>query len=185
VRVAKDPEPRGMIQPTTLMSLAGQKPQPGRALPRAAPTLGATVEALERATTRDEASDLAIGYIAGRWLAGAIVIVREGTATGYRGHGVADLAELHIPLHLPSTIARAIETRQTQTVMPSSPAQDQLARVLHAQTILAAPVTVVDQVVAVVTTGDSIHGAADADAAAELGQLAKALGAAWDRVRRG
>jgi hypothetical protein len=185
VRVAKDPEPRGMLQPTTLTPLSGQSPQPGRALPRAAPTLSATVEALERAKTRDEASDLAIGFIAGRWLAGAIVIVREGTAIGYRGHGIADLAELHLPLGLPSTIALAIETRQTQTMMPPSPAQDQLARVLHTQTIIAAPVTVDDQVVAVVTTGDSIHGAADADAAHELGQLASALGAAWDRVRRG
>ncbi len=186
VRVAKDPSQSGLIQMTTLSSSSSIKLQPaGRALPPAAPKIAAIREALERAVTRDAASDLAMSFIAGRWLAGAIVVVREATAIGYRGHGIADLAELHLPLRLPSTIARAIETQQTESVMPSSPAQDQLARVLHAQVITAAPVIVASQVIAVVATGDSIHGPADTNAASELGQLAQALGEAWDRIRRG
>ncbi len=186
VRVAKDPTQSGLIQMNTLTSSPGIKlQQPGRALPRAAPTIAATIEGLERATTRDDATDLAMGFIAGRWLAGAIVVVREDTAVGYRGHGIADLAELHLPLRLPSTVARAIATQQVATVRPPSPAQDQLARVLRAQLIVAAPVVVDDHAIAVLVTGDSIHGPADTDAVNELGRLAYALGEAWDRIRRG
>ncbi|CAN5125743.1 hypothetical protein BH11MYX1_BH11MYX1_26840 [soil metagenome] len=185
VRVVKDPNQSGLIQMATLSSSPNIKIQPtGRMLPRAAPKITATVEALERATSREAASDLAMSFIAGRWLAGAIVVVREGTAIGYRGHGITDLSELHLPLRLPSTVARAIQMQQVATTMPPSPAQDQLARVLHAQVIVAAPVVVDDAVIAVLTTGDSIHGPADTDAANELGQLAYALAEAWDRIRR-
>ncbi len=186
VRVAKDPNQSGLIQMSTVSSSPSIKLQPaGRALPPAAPKIAAILEALERAASREVASDLAMSFIAGRWLAGAIVVVRDDTAIGYRGHGIADLAELHLPLRLPSTIARAVQTQRTRSEMPPSPAQDQLARVLHAQAITAAPVIVEGRVMAVVATGDSIHGSADTNAANELGQLAYALGEAWDRIRRG
>ena len=185
VRVAKDVNQSGVFKMPTRAASASPKNPPVRALLRAAPRITASIEALERTPTRDAAIDLAMSFIAGRWLAGAIFAVRNDTAIGYRGHGVTDLAEFHLTLRLPSTISHAVQTAQLQTVMPSTPAQEQLARLLRAQAVVAAPVIVQNEVVAVVAAGDSIHGFADADAPNELGRLAYALGEAWDRIRRG
>jgi hypothetical protein len=87
-------------------------------------------------------------------------------------------------MRLASTIERACETKRLASSSPPSPAQDQLVRVLRASVIAAAPVVVADHVIAVIAIGDSILGAADTTAHAELGQLAQALGAAYDRIRR-
>jgi hypothetical protein len=174
-RVAKDPTQSGLLN-IGVMS--------GRALPTAAPTIGAIRLALEHAATRDAASDLAMSFIAGRWRSGAIVAIREEHAVGFRGHGIADLAELRLPLKLASTIQRAIQTKKIATSSPASPAQDQLVRVMKANAIIAAPIAVADEVVAAVAAGDSIHGAADSNAATELGQLAQALGNAYARIQR-
>jgi hypothetical protein len=175
-RVAKDPSQSGLLNIGAMSSV--------KILPPAAPTIAATKLALEHAGSRDAATDLAMSFIAGRWRAGAIAAIRDDNAVGYRGHGIVDLAELHLPLRLPSTIQRAIQTKRVAQVSPPSPAQDQLAKVLRATMIMAAPVVVGDEILAVVTAGDSIHGAADTNAPTELGQLAQALGDAYDRIRR-
>jgi Type II secretion system (T2SS), protein E, N-terminal domain len=182
-RVAKDPTQSGLLQIGAMASSSSLKIQ-ARALPPAAPTIEATKLALEHVGTRDVASDLAMSFIAGRWLSGAIVAIREDTAIGYRGHGIVDLAELHLPLRLASTVQRAIQTKRVAQGSSPSPAQDQLVKVLRANSIVAAPVLVGDELVAVITAGDSIHGAADSNAPIELGQLAQALGDAYDRIRR-
>ena len=183
-RVAKDPTQSGLLQIGAMAGSSSIKIQPGKTLPSAAPTIAATKLALEHCGSRDAASDLAISFIAGRWYSGAIVVIRDDTAIGYRGHGIADLAELHLPLRLASTIQRAIQSKRVEKSSPSSPAQDQLVKVLRTTAIVAAPVLVGDELVAVVTAGESIHGAADSTAANELGQLAQALGDAYDRIRR-
>jgi hypothetical protein len=192
-RVSKDPTQSGLLQVNAMASassaaikLTGSKTNTSGAfrLPDAAPTIAKTQAGLEQATNRDKASDVAMSFVAGRWRTGAIVVIRDGTAIGYRGHGIADLAELHLPLRLASTIQRAFETKQLANSSPPSPAQDQLVRVLRASVIAASPVVVADNVIAVIATGDSILGAADTSAHAELGQLAQALGAAYDRIRR-
>jgi hypothetical protein len=192
-RVSKDPTQSGLLQVNAMasaasaaMKLPGTKTNTSGAfrLPDAAPTIAKTKLALEQAATRDVASDVAMSFVAGRWRSGAIVVIRDGTAIGYRGHSIADLAELHLPLRLASTIERAFETKQLASSSPPSPAQDQLVRVLHASVIAAAPVIVGDNVIAVIATGDSTLGAADTSAHAELGQLAQALGAAYDRIHR-
>jgi hypothetical protein len=169
VRVAKDPTQSGLLQSR---------------LPPAAPTIDATRLALDHAASRDAASDLAMKYIAGRWRSGAIVAIREATAIGHRGHGIVDLAELHLPLRLASTIQRAIQSKRVATSSPASPAQDQLIRVLRTNAVAAAPIVVGDDTVAAIAVGDSIHGAADSNAATELGQLAQALGSAYARIQR-
>jgi len=173
-RVAKDPTQSGLLQ------IGGMS----RMLPPAAPTIAATQLALEHAATRDAASDLAMRYVAGRWLSGAIVAIREDTAIGHRGHGIIDLAELHLPLRLGSTIQRAIQSKRVATTSPPSPAQDQLVRLLRTNAVVAAPIVVGDDAVAAIAVGDSIHGAADSNAATELGQLAQALGNAYARIQR-
>jgi len=188
-RVVKDPTQSGLLQVNAKGSGATVKMNRTNTsgafrLPDAAPSIEATKLALEHVGTRDAASDLAMSFVAGRWRSGAIVVIREGTAIGYRGHGIADLAELRLPLRLASTVQRAIEAKRLANSSPPSPAQDQLVRVLRASAIVAAPVVVGEEVLAVIATGESIHGAADAAAAAELGQLAQALGAAYDRIRR-
>ncbi|MEO8548571.1 MAG: hypothetical protein ABI678_01300 [Kofleriaceae bacterium] len=186
-RVAKDPTQSGLLQIGAMASSASLKltnASGAYRLPTAAPTIAATKLALEQVDTREAASDLAIKFVAGRWRSGAIVVIRDDKAIGYRGHGIADLAELHLPLRLGSTIQQAIQTQRIASKGPASPAQDQLVRVMRSTTVVAAPVLVADHVVAVVTTGDSIHGAADTAAATELGQLAQALGQAYDRIRR-
>lgn len=175
-RVSRDPSQSGLL---TIGGVSG-----AFKLPNAAPTLPATFAALEKVATREAASDLAMSYIAGRWRSGAIVIVRDETAIGYRGHGIADLAELHLPLRLPSTIARALQTKKLAQTSQPSPAQDQLLRVFHAPAVNVAPVFVGDDLVAALATGDAIHGTTDTTAASDLVQLARALGAAYDRIRR-
>jgi hypothetical protein len=194
-RVSKDPTQSGLLQVNAMASassaaikIAGSGTRMNASgafrLPDAAPTIAKTKLALDHAATRDAASDAAMSFVAGRWRSGAIVVIRDGTAIGYRGHAIADLAELHLPLRLASTIQRAFETQQLANSSPPSPAQDQLVRVLRASVIAAAPVLVADGVIAVIATGDSILGAADTSAHSELGQLAQALGAAYDRIRR-
>lgn len=189
-RVSKDPTQSGLLQINAMASSSGSFRASGTnisgafKLPPAAPTIDATKLALEHAATRDAASDLAMSFIAGRWRTGAIVVIREATAIGYRGHGISDLAELHLPLRLPSTIQRAIETKRLANSAPPSPAQDQLVRVMKSTAITAVPVVVADNAIATIAVGESILGAADTSAAAELGQLAQALGGAYDRIRR-
>ncbi|MEO6771555.1 MAG: hypothetical protein ABI467_00850 [Kofleriaceae bacterium] len=186
-RVAKDPTQSGLLQLNSIAASGVKMTHTSGVfrLPAAAPTIAATMLALDHVATRDAASDLAMSFIAARWRSGAIIVIREATAIGYRGHGIADLAELHLPLRLASTVQRAIETKRPATTSPPSPAQDQLVRVLHATAIAAAPVIVADDVIAVLVTGESVLGAADTGAPTELGQLARALGAAYDRIRRG
>jgi hypothetical protein len=190
-RVSKDPTQSGLLQVNAMasassaaMKLSKTNTSGAFRLPDAAPTIEKTKVALAQAANRDTASDAAMSFVAGRWRSGAIVVIRDGTAIGYRGHGIADLAELHLPLRLASTIQRAFETKQLASASPPSPAQDQLVRVLHASVIAAAPVVVADNVIAVIATGDSILGAADTSAHNELGELAQALAAAYDRIRR-
>ncbi|MFT3696666.1 MAG: hypothetical protein QM831_26230 [Kofleriaceae bacterium] len=174
-RVSKDPSQSGLL---TIGGVSGAFKLP------TGPTLDATKLALGHVATREAASDLAMSYIAGRWRSGAIVILRDDNAIGYRGHGIADLAELHLPLKLPSTISRVFQTRKPAQTSPASPAQDQLLRVFHCAAVNAAPVFVGDDLVAALAAGDSVLGAADTNSAADLVTLARALGDAYDRIRR-
>ena len=190
-RVAKDPSQSGMI--TVAASPLGTGPvvtSPSTVrirstLPPVAPKIEATRLSLARAETRDGATDLALAFLAGRWLSALIAAVRNTSAIGYRGHGIEGVTELELPLDAPSTIQRVIATKQLSTSVLSSIAQDQLVRALRMpQMIAAAPVIVGGEVVAVIATGDSIHGVADTAAAGELGMLAIALGEAYERIRR-
>lgn len=154
-------------------------------LPPVAPTIDATRISLSNATSREAATDLAMAFVAGRWVSALVVAVRRTSAIGYRGHGIDGVTELELPLDVPSTIQRVVTSKQLSTAVLSSIAQDRLVRALRMPaTIAAAPVLVASQVVAVIATGDSIHGIGDTSAPDELGLLAIALGDAYDRIRR-
>ena len=187
VRVARDPSQSGPLAAPARPS-APVLPRTRTPLPPPPPTLEVTRLALDRATTRDAATDQAISYIAGRWVAGAVLAIRGETAIGYRGHGPLPAPEtIALSLSAPSTLQRAVETRRTAIAAPSSEVQDELSRLLGAPTQLtAAPVLVGDHVVAVIAVGQPILGAADLDAAtADAGHLAHALGRAYERIHRG
>jgi len=179
-RVSKDPSQSGAIN---VQSSPGIRTR--STLPPVAPTLEATKLSLERASSRDAALDLAMSFIAGRWVSGLIVAVRDAAAVGIRGHAIDGALDLALPLDAPSTIERALATKQPSMQAPASEPQERLVRALRRPTLLCAvPVLLGGNVIAVIATGDPIHGSTDTKAPAELAQLGKALGAACERIGR-
>jgi hypothetical protein len=186
-RVAKDPTQSGMF---TLQNSTAQSPVGIRAAGSTQPppvSLATTRQALDAATSREAATSLVMAFLVGRWQTSVIFAVRASTAIGYRAHNATitgDVARLAVPLSLPSTIQRAVSSKQPSTLAPESAAQDQLARVLGGPAMItAAPVLVAHQVVAVIATGDPQRGG-DRTAATELAELAETLGAAYERTRK-
>jgi hypothetical protein len=184
-RVTKDPTQSGQ-----LTAAAKAQPRPGSkartTLPPPPPTIAATSEALELAGSRDDATEAVIRFLAGHWVAGLVLAIREEAAIGYRGHGdaIGQVESLVVSLLSPSTVQRAVETRKTAIQGYTSATQEELARRLGTVSPSASPVLVTGQVVAVIVVGDAIHGKlGDTERAlAELGKLAQLLGTAWERV---
>jgi hypothetical protein len=181
--LAAAPPPPPTLPPAT--KPAAPKPT----LPPPPPTIAATGEALELAQTRDDATEAVMRFVAGHWVSGAVLAIREDAAIGYRGHGAAiGKAETFvIPLLSPSTVQRAVETKRTSIQGADSHAQSELARRLGTREPCAAPILVRGEVIAVIVVGDTIHGAlGDTERRiAELGRLARMLGTAWERVLGG
>ncbi len=176
VRVAKDPAQSGQMQ------AQGKRPS---TLPPRPPTIDQTRDAIDRAATRDDATDVAMRYVAGRWVASVVLAIRGDQAIGYRGHGssLGKVETIVVSLTAPSTVQRAIETRRTSIQLVNGPAQDELSRRLGTSALSAAPVIVGGQVVAVLVAGDPIHGLGDTERSiAELGRVAQILGGAYERV---
>lgn len=136
---------------------------------------------LDRATSRDAATDTAIAYVAGRWSAGIVLVVRDHQAVGVRGHNVKLPETLAIALTQPSTVARAVETKKPSIQAAVGPAQAGLKHALgNAAMPAAAPVLVKGLAAAVIAVGDPL--APDRDVLADLGKLADALGRAYERL---
>ncbi|HEX4451229.1 MAG TPA: hypothetical protein VH143_10185 [Kofleriaceae bacterium] len=179
-RVSKDPTQSGMFVLPSGRSAGSTLPPPV--------SLVQTRHALEAAPTREAATSVAMAFLAGRWQSAVIFAVRATTALGYRAHNAlvaGEIARVAIALSLPSTIQRAVSSKQPSTMVPEGAAQDQLSRLLGApSTLTAAPVLVAQQVVAVIATGDPQRGAGDRSAATDLAELAESLGAAYERTRK-
>jgi hypothetical protein len=187
-RVSKDPTQSGMF---TMPTSSSQSAIGIRAAGTTSPppiSLAQTRQALEAASSRDAATSLAMSFLTGRWQSAVVFAVRATTALGYRAHAATltgDITRLAVPLSLPSTIQRAVSSKQPSTMVADSAAQEQLSRVLgNPTTITAAPVLVAAQVVAVIATGDPQRGAGDRTAATELAELAESLGNAYERARK-
>jgi hypothetical protein len=187
-RVSKDPTQSGMF---TLQNTTSQSPVGIRAAATTTPppvSLATTRQALDAATTREAATSLVMAFLVGRWQSAIVFAVRASTAIGYRQHNATltgDISRLAVPLSLPSTIQRAVSSKQPSTMVAETTAQEQLARVLgNPATITAAPVVVANHVVAVIATGVPVRGAGDRMAATELAELAETLGAAYERSRK-
>ncbi len=201
VRVDKDPSQSGQIPkvgagstlppanavPAAPTLPAQPKPATGRNL-RPAPagatrpmSIGAMSVGLEHTQTREGATDLVLAYVATRWRSGLVLAIRDKKAMGYRGHGVSMPELVQVPLHIPSTVQRAVDTRFVSADAPATPAQEALVRALEGPSNpAAAPVLVGGVPVAVIVVGDPIDG--DANAAADLAMLAEALGTAYQRI---
>ena len=186
-RVEKDPSQSGQI---TASPLAMRSPTPPRAqsqarstLPPVAPTLDQTRLALARAESRDVATDHAIAYMVGRWVAGIVLALRGDAAIGYRGHNAGTIEQLALPR---GAVQPAIESKRVSNLGALTDAQP-LARALGSPPeLVAAPVQVDRHVVAVIAVGAPIHGPSDQEAAnLDLGHLAHALGLAYARMLRG
>lgn len=191
VRVAKDPTQSGQIPVIGRTATPNAQSSPAitvtNVIKRPAPkpmSLSAMRAELESATTREAATDLVLAYVATRWLSGLVLAVRDKTAIGYRGHGVASPESVTIPLASPSTVQRAVESRVVSVHAPVGPAQDALARALCGPVNpAAAPVLVGGKPVAVLAVGDPIQGTSDLErASADLAVIAESLGAVYQRM---
>jgi hypothetical protein len=169
VRVAKDPTQSGQF------ALPRAHTSPGGKMP-----FEVVKTSLERATSRDAATDAAIAYLAGRWHAGIVLAVRDQQAVGYKGYNVKLPETLAITLTQPSIIARAIDTKKATNQVPVGSAQAGLKHALgNAAKPAAAPVLVAGLPAAVIAVGDPLGGD---DGLSELGRLAEALGRAYERL---
>jgi hypothetical protein len=180
VRVAKDPTQSGQVPvvPPTRPSQRAITADPRATRPM---SVGMMSVGLEHAMSREAATDLVLAFVATRWRSAIVLAIRDRSAMGYRGHGVTMPELVAIPLTVPSTLQRAVESRMVSAETPASAAQDVLVRALESpRTIAAAPVLVGGQPVAVIVAGDPID--TGTDEVAELGSLAEALGSAYQRI---
>jgi hypothetical protein len=202
VRVDKDPSQSGQIPkigasstlppanvpaapslPTHAIPAMGRTSRAQTADPRVTRpmSIGAMSVGLEHTQSREGATDLVLAYVATRWRSGLVLAIRDKKAIGYRGHGVSMPELVQVPLEIPSTVQRAIETRFVSAESPKTPAQEALVRALGDPAMpAAAPVLVGGAPVAVILVGDAFDG--DANAAADLAMLAEALGTAYQRI---
>jgi hypothetical protein len=157
------------------------------AVRQAPPGLDDAAARFDRATTLDDATDVAAAVLEQRFAASLIVMIRDGVALGQRGHGagVHPVDAFALPVGSPSLIKSAIDTRRLATESPWGVNQNRLARALGSpRAPAAAPVIVNARVVSVITVGDPRRG--DADDARELVDwIAQALAGAYVRLARG
>jgi hypothetical protein len=174
VRVDKDPTQSGQF------ILPRAKTNPSGPLP-----FEVTKASLERATSREAASDVAIAFVASRWTAGLVMAVRDGQAVGYRGHNVKLPETVTVRLGQPSTVQRAVSSKKPSIEAASGPAQEGLKRALgNAATPAVAPILVRGLPIAVVAVGDPLGDAAE-DGLADLGKLSELLGRTYERILGG
>jgi hypothetical protein len=148
-----------------------------------APSLDTTKLALDQATSRDAATDLAMTFVAGRWVTGAVLAIRGDAAIGYRGHRVKLIDKVALSLTKPSLVQRAIEGRTA--VKADGPVADPIVALLDTpEEAVIAPVLVGGHVVAVIAVGDPVLEGDHQGATADLRKLADALSDAYERIHR-
>jgi hypothetical protein len=157
--------------------------------PGSAPTLDETCVRLERAITRDAATDLALLYLGGRFQSSLVMLIRDDVALAHRGHGASAeaMAALAMPIAAPSLVKLAHDARKLVTAKPAGPFQDRLSRALGQPSAPAAvPLIVATRVIGALVVGDPVDGSRDTrdtrDAHEDLVYLAEALGLAYARL---
>jgi hypothetical protein len=197
------PQPRAAHAPPPARATTGPSPQARtttspypaprtgatNALSMLTPNLDATIAALDRAAQLEDATELAMRYLAARFRHAVLFTVNEGAALGDRGHGGQLTAEvihaITIPLSAPSIVQVAHDTRRLATEAPTDAGaiQERLTRTLgHPKTFAALPVEVDAQVAYVIAVGDPTGDVSNADY--DLERLGRVLGAAYQRLPR-
>ncbi|MBA3539542.1 MAG: hypothetical protein H0T79_07920, partial [Deltaproteobacteria bacterium] len=184
-RVSKDPTQSGQFAvPRTLT------PLPAPPHPQRAPELDETLVKLQRATSRDLATDLAMEFAIGRWSSSLLLTIKEGMALGHRGHG-AQLSEdaivaVTVPLATPSIVRAAHDARRLVTEVPAKAGaiQERLTRLLgQPARQAAAPIVVGQRIACVMVVGDPRDAShATSDMTLDLDDLTVALGSAYARI---
>ncbi|HSR96000.1 MAG TPA: hypothetical protein VLM79_02965 [Kofleriaceae bacterium] len=157
------------------------------ALAMVMPTLDATIAALDRTSALDDATELAMRYLAGRFHHAVLFTIHEGAALGFRGYGnqLTDevIHAITVPLSAPSIIQAAHDTRRLATTPPAGTIQDRLARTLGSpQAFAAVPIEVDARVAYVIAVGDAAGD--QTNAGYDLERLGRVLGAAYQRLPR-
>jgi hypothetical protein len=170
-----------LVRTSSSVRMAMPRPQHG-------PSLDATLAAIEHAVASDDATDAAMWFLAQRFHHAVWFAIGEGVALGERGHGDGLSPEviqtITVPLGAPSIVQLAHDTRTLATAAPAGTIQDRLTRTLGTPSAIAAvPIELAGRVAYVLAVGDASH--APETALAELAQLGRALGAAYDRLARG
>lgn len=160
-------------------SVRTSTPPPGAPI-----ALDHTLRALDRAQTRDDATDAAMAFVESRFPASLLLVIKEGAAVGHRGHGpqVSDdaIQAIAVPLSAPTIVKLAHDSRRIATTTPpgTGELQERLERLLGDGPI-AGPVFVSSRVACVLAVGaDDL----DALAGAELDRLCTSLGVAYTRI---
>jgi hypothetical protein len=151
------------------------------------PTLDTTIAALDRTSALDDATELAMRYLAGRFHQAVLFTINEGAALGFRGYGnqLTDevIHAITVPLSAPSIVQAAHDSRRLATTPPAGAIQDRLARTLGSpQAFAAVPIEVDARVAYVIAVGDAAGDTANAGY--DLERLGRVLGAAYQRLPR-
>lgn len=147
------------------------------------PSLDQTITALAAAASRDDATAIAMKYVAGRWTHAVLLALQGGTAIGYRGAGPdatdANLHALRIPLSAPTIVKLACDAKRIVTA-PGDALGEPLARMLgQPAESSAAPIRVGSQIACVLAVGAVAAGGDNSTA--DLDRLAGALAQAYER----
>ncbi|MCX5741592.1 MAG: hypothetical protein NT062_03730, partial [Proteobacteria bacterium] len=165
---------------------------PPTASPTEPPSLEDTLVKLERAATRELATDVAMAFALGRWTTSLLFAVKEGVAIGHRGHGSLltpdTILAITIPLATMSIVRSAHDARRIVTEVPAKAGviQERLTRLLgHPHGPAAAPVVVGQRVACVLVVGDPRESEnATEDITLDLDDLSVSLGLAYARILR-
>lgn len=148
--------------------------------------LDGTLARIAAASNRGAAEQHVLAFAARQWAAALLASVEGGVAIGRRGHGarLGEVAGLRLPLEAPSILQLAVTTGHASTSVPASALQARLSTLLGDATApVAAPVVVDGAVIGLLAVGDPVRSELR-NPAVQLGALADALAAAYERLAR-
>jgi len=145
-----------------------------------------TLAELAAATSRDDATEIAMAFVAVRWTASLMFSIKEGAALGHRGHGpnltAATIAAVVVPLTASSIVGAAHDAKKIVTTAGAGAIQARLTTMLgFPDTPIAAPILVAGKVASILAVGDPQGDPIGTDRT-ELEKLCAALGAAFARI---
>ena len=159
-----------------------------REVPPRAPSVRQTLLELASATSRDDATEIAMRFVARRWESSLLFVIKEGVAHGHRGHGAnlsaAVVEAVAVPLAAPTIVAAAYDSRSLASEVPpdAGAIQARLTNLLGLpDTQLAAPIILGPHVASVLAVGDPQSEPIETSPA-ELDKLCDALGEAYARL---